>query len=194
MRTRTLLVAFVAVAASSRLLAADAGAWRLSHGDVQVTCSMTVGGTFVARTSALKGTLTEAPSQPFAGTIAVDLTTLDSGIALRNEHMRDDYLQVGRGEDYHDAVLSELKVSGVDPRTFSGSTNFTGTFLLHGTKKPIAGTARVRREGAAARIEATFTVPVADYGIPKPTYLGVGVKNEVQIKVSFLAEPTGVAQ
>jgi hypothetical protein len=193
MKTRVLLAAFLA--APLGLFAGDAGVWRLSHGDVQVTCSMTVGGTFVARTSALAGTLTEAASpQPFDGTIVVDLTTLDSGIALRNEHLRDNYLEVGRGTGYHDAVLSELKMSGVDPRTFSGSTNFTGTLLLHGTKRSVAGTARVKREGGAARIEATFTVPVADYGIPKPTYLGVGVKNDVQIKVSFFAEPTGAAQ
>jgi hypothetical protein len=40
------------------------------------------------------------------------------------------------------------------------------------------------------RLEATFPVQIADYGIPDPRYLGVGVRNEVTVRVSFDASPS----
>ena len=39
------------------------------------------------------------------------------------------------------------------------------------------------------RVEATFPVTLPDYGIAKPRYLGVGVKDEVGVKVSLVAVP-----
>ena len=39
------------------------------------------------------------------------------------------------------------------------------------------------------RVEAAFPVTLADYGIAKPRYLGVGVKDEVEVKVSLVAVP-----
>ena len=55
--------------------------------------------------------------------------------------------------------------------------------------KDVAGQAEIRREGSSVRVEASFAVVLADHGIPKPQYLGVGVKNQVQVKVSFVATP-----
>lgn len=36
---------------------------------------------------------------------------------------------------------------------------------------------------------ASFPVRIDDYGIAPPRYLGVGVRNEVQVKVSLVAAP-----
>jgi hypothetical protein len=64
--------------------------WRVDQGEVRVTCPMTVGGSFEAKTTTLKGSViasaTGAPA--FDGSLAVDLRTLDTGIGLRNEHLR----------------------------------------------------------------------------------------------------------
>ena len=43
------------------------------------------------------------------------------------------------------------------------------------------------------RVEATFPVRISDYAIPDPTYLGVGVKNEVQVRVHFTVAPATTA-
>jgi len=66
-------------------------AWRITTGEVVVLCPLTVGGSFEARTAGLSGQLAIDPAQPsrLIGEIAVDLKTLDSGISLRNTHMRD---------------------------------------------------------------------------------------------------------
>jgi polyisoprenoid-binding protein YceI len=69
----------------------------------------------------------------------------------------------------------------------SGKATFTGTLALHGQKKAIAGTADLRPQDGKIHVDAHFPVRVSDFQIPKPTYLGVGVRDEVQINVSLTA-------
>jgi polyisoprenoid-binding protein YceI len=187
------LVAAGLVALAATGFAADASSWRVVRGDVRVDCPLTVGGSFEARTASLAGELTFGSARPavFKGGLSVDLATLDTGIGLRNEHMLSKYLEVGRGAGFDHAVLSEIQLDVTDLEAFQGRTTFAGTFLLHGTTRRITGQVEIRREGNAVRVEATFPVSVADFGIPKPQYLGVGVKNEVRVRVSLAAEPLG---
>jgi len=179
--------------------AADGPGWSVASGDVRVLCPMTIGGSFEAKTSTLSGTLTIATSQPIAlsGSLSADLRTLDTGIGMRNEHMRGRYLEVDKGEGFARAVLSDIHLSDARDESFKGATAFTGKLSLHGTSRPVAGRAELRRDGAAVRIEASFPVSIPEFGIEKPRYLGVGVKDEVQVKVSFVAmpaQPTGGPQ
>lgn len=177
--------------ASSGLGAARGGAWRVGGGEVRVLCPLTVGGSFEARTASLTGKISLATAHPpaFAGELMVDLRTLDAGIDLRSEHMRTRYLEVGRGPGFETAVLSDLGLGDVDVDTFQGRTTFNGTLELHGAKQTIRGAATIRRDGEAVRVEASFPIKLADFGIPSPQYLGVGVKNEVQVKVALTSTP-----
>ena len=149
-------------------------------------CPLTVGGSFEAKTDSLSGELRADPAQAakLSGELSVDLRALDTGISLRNTHMRENYLEVGRGEGFERAVLGDI-VLGADVATASGSTTFTATLLVHGVKKPVAGTARISRAGDEVRVDAAFPVRLAEFGIPDPRYLGVGVKDQVQVKVRF---------
>jgi polyisoprenoid-binding protein YceI len=186
-----LLAGLVALSAATAL-PAD-GAWSVSQADVRVLCPLTVGGSFEARTASLAGSMAVAAPHPatFVGDLAVDLRTLDTGIGLRNDHLREKYLEVGKGDGFDKAVLSDVHLGDVDAETFQGRTTFTGTLRLHGTTKGVTGSADIHRVGTSVRVEAAFSVTLADYGIPKPQYLGVGVKSEVQVKVSFVATPGG---
>ena len=83
------------------------GTWRVEQGAVRVICPMTIGGSFEAKTMALSGSVTAGAgdSQAFDGSLAVDLRTLDTGIGLRNEHLRENYLEVDKGPGFdRDAV------------------------------------------------------------------------------------------
>jgi polyisoprenoid-binding protein YceI len=170
--------------------AAD-GPWRIVRGEVRALCPLTLGGGFEAKTTALSGSVVLSGSRPasLAGELTVDLRTLDSGIELRNRHLREQYLEVGRGEGFETAVLADVQLAEVDATSVQGQTRFSATLRLHGTKRPVSGQAEVRREGVPVRVQASFVVALADYGIPKPEYLGVGVKNEIQVKVSLVAVP-----
>jgi polyisoprenoid-binding protein YceI len=168
--------------------------YRVVRGEIRVVCPLTVGGLFEARTEAVSGTVGLGADSPGAlrGELQVDLSTLDTGIALRNTHLRDKYLEVGRGAEYASAVLSGVHLGNVEGSSFRGSTPFRATLLLHGTRRPVAGQADIRSEGGQFRVAASFPVRIDDYGIAPPRYLGVGVKNEVQVKVSLVADPVTV--
>jgi len=190
---RRALVAGAAAAGLAALFAANGPAaaresWRVARADVRVVCPLTVGGSFEARTSSLAGSLAVAAVRPAAltGGLAVDLRTLDTGIGLRNDHLRGTYLEVDKGEGYDTAVLSDIRLADAGAEGFPRRTSFTGLFLLHGVKKTIAGQAEVRREGSSVRVEASFPVTLADYGIARPQYMGLGVKGQVQVKVSLV--------
>lgn len=176
-------LAFGLLLTASPLHAADAASWQASRGDVSVLCPLTVGGSFDAKTTALTGTLTAGgPSE-----LSVDLATLDTGIGLRNEHLRDSYLEIAKGDGFDQAVLSQIQLAAPDPATFHGRTTFTGTLRLHGVAKAVSGDAEIRREAASVRVIASFPIRLAEFGIAPPRYLGVGVKDEVRVNVTLLA-------
>src|SRR5512147_775779 len=75
--------------------AADAASWRVTAGDLRVLVPLRPGGAFEAKSTALSGTLSAAPGRPLAvgGEVVLDLASVDTGIALRNEHLREKYLE-----------------------------------------------------------------------------------------------------
>jgi hypothetical protein len=186
----TALVALAFVAAEAQ----DAGTrWPIMRGDVRVTCPLTVGGTFEATTDSLKGTLSVSSFGPaaLAGSLIVDLKTLDTGIPLRNEHLRDRYLEVGRGKGYEEAELTDIRLTEVTSASYQGRSPFTGMLSLHGTKKEVSGVAVIRRDKSQVRVEAAFPIVLDDFTIARPRYLGVGVKDRVQVNVEFAVRPGG---
>jgi polyisoprenoid-binding protein YceI len=56
---------------------------------------------------------------------------------------------------------------------------------LHGVTKMVTGAVDVRQAGAGLRVKASFPVNLSDYSIRKPRYLGIGVKDTVQVEVAF---------
>jgi polyisoprenoid-binding protein YceI len=164
----------------------NADALRVTSGKVSVTCPLTVGGSFEAKADAVTGevTLGPAPEMPLSGELAVDLKTLATGIGLRDRHLKDNYLEVGRGTAFAAARLQEIRVQALQ-----GTTAFSGVLMLHGERREVTGSATIRPNGAGYRVEATFPVRISEFEIPDPTYLGVGVKNEVQVRVNFTVAP-----
>jgi polyisoprenoid-binding protein YceI len=174
---------------------ADTPPFRVVRGEIRVICPLTVGGLFETKTTAISGTVSRDTASPGAlgGELRVDLSRLDTGIELRNTHLREKYLEVARGAEFATAVLSAVRLDKADAPTFRGQTPFTGTLLLHGTRRPVAGQAEIHPEGNEVHVVASFSVRLDDYGIAPPRYLGVGVKNEVQVKVSLVAAPETAA-
>jgi polyisoprenoid-binding protein YceI len=170
---------------------ADAPAWRLGRADVRVVVPVKPGGAFEAKTTALSGTLTLSASGPvrLKGEISVDLATLDTGISLRNQHLREKYLEVSRGAGFDHAVLSEIRMDDADGEAFLGKTGFAGKLLLHGVSREVTGTAQIQKEGAELRAEANFPLSLSDFGIEPPEYLGVGVANKLLVKIRLTATP-----
>jgi polyisoprenoid-binding protein YceI len=149
---------------------------------------MTIGGNFEAKTTALSGTVTPTNGGAMKGALRVELVKLQTGISLRDRHLRENYLEVQKGADYSVAKLDNIKVE-----RFPGKTTFKGTLTLHGQQREVTGTADVQQEGKGFRVEATFPLQISAFQIPEPKYLGVGVQDEITVKVTLTAIPASAA-
>ena len=196
-RAVTAAVAFGALALAA---AAGAESWTLTAGEVRVRCRLTVGGSFDAVTSAIAGVLRleNAGAPGNAGRVRVGLDSLDTGIGLRNTHLRETYLEVDRGEAFREAVLTGVELA--EPMPSGGrdhETTFAGLLSLHGMERRVEGEARLARSDGGLRVEAEFPLSLEEFGIPPPRYLGVGVRDEVRIAVTFdaaiAASPPGAS-
>jgi polyisoprenoid-binding protein YceI len=118
--------------------------------------------------------------------ITVPLATLQTGIALRDKHMREKYLQVDK---YPDAVLevpwSSVKLPG-DGQTGEGTA--PGKMTIHGKTKDVQAKYRIVRTGNRYQVTGNVPLNLKDYDIDVPSYLGVTVQPDIDTSVSFTAE------
>ena len=168
--------------------AGAADAYKVSSGEVTVMCPLTVGGSFEAKTKNLSGDVTPASGEQGAarGALKVELQTLETGIGVRDRHMKENYLEVAKGPEFATAIIDDIRVEKLE-----GKTVFTGMLSLHGQKRKVTGAAELQEKDGKIRVQAQFPVKVSEFEIPAPTYLGVGVRDEIQVKVSLLAVRTG---
>ena len=103
---------------------------------------------------------------------------------MRDQHLRKKYLEVERGTAYSQARLRNIRVERL-----SGKTPFHAELMLHGQRKEIDGMADITPDAEGYRLVASFPMRVSEFGIPEPAYLGVGVKDDVLVRVTFNAEP-----
>ena len=155
---------------------------QVTGGRVVVVCPLTVGGGFEAKTEAVSGQVSLGADQPGAldGALSVDLRTLKTGIGIRDRHMRDNYLEVEKAPGFETATIEDIQIEKLE-----GKTTFNGTLVLHGERKPVSGSATIARQGGGYSVEAEFPVKVSEFNIAKPTYLGVGVQDQIKIKIAL---------
>jgi polyisoprenoid-binding protein YceI len=139
----------------------------------------------------LHGRITVAGSKA-QGRVSFDLAVLDTGIGLRNRHMKEEYLETGR---FPEAVLTltrvDLQGMAGEPAFSGRRIPFEGVLELHGVSRPVAGEAQLTRDGSGVKVEAAFGVRTTDFGIRTPSYLGITVAEEVKVKVRFSAPVEG---
>lgn len=135
------------------------------------------------------------PSKSPKGEISVDLTTLDTGIALRNEHMVD----LIEGKKYPKATFKVKSLKApklVKNEGVEGSA--TGDFTLHGVTKTITVPLSLQylpeedpnyRAGDWVGFSSNFKIKLSDYGIPLPKPMfGIKVADELSIQIDGMAK------
>jgi polyisoprenoid-binding protein YceI len=116
-------------------------------------------------------------------TVTVPLRNLSTGIGLRDHHMRDKYLEVGR---YPNAELVVRKSALRFPQGGSQTSgDATGTMKIHGRTASTTFHYSARRDGSIIHVTGTAQVDMRDYGIRVPSYLGITVKPNVGVDVQF---------
>ena len=131
-----------------------------------------------------------------AGTVNVDLLTLDTGIAMRNEHMRG-FLEAAK---YPQAIFkfSRIDVAGnkLEPgKLVDGKA--TGTITIHGVTRPLVAPIELTylpqgdpkyRAGDWLHFYSQFKTHISDFAIELPnTVLGPKVSNDLTIEIDGMA-------
>jgi len=123
------------------------------------------------------------------GVFKFKLTTLDTGIDTRNEHMKNKYLKT---DEYPEATLeiSNLELpKNYTPAAGLGGGKFVGKLTLKGVTRDITGTfeSKGKNQGKEA-IVAKFDIKLSDFGVEIPSFAGITVANNVDIAVDTTLE------
>lgn len=113
------------------------------------------------------------------GKTEFQLDAFDTGIDLRNQHMKEKYLEVGK---YPKATMqiTEMKLPS-DKDVTAEAVPFSGTLSFHGKEKPVKGTAKVEKKDRKVDMTFQFDIAAADFGIETPSYLGIKVTDAVKV-------------
>lgn len=157
--------------------------------------SKTAVETFVGRTNAVSGRITfDRQRRTGGGAIEIDAATLDTGIPLRNEHLR--------GEQWLDTA-KHPKIRFVVTRTqHLGGDRYrvVGKFTMHGVTRDLTTEATVRLAAASARtrqlgfrgdvlnVQTRFVIKLSDYNIEIRGQAVGKVSNEVTINLNAFAQ------
>jgi len=151
--------------------------------------------TFQGKTDRMQGSLTLDPSalgDSISVHLEVDLASLTTGKKLRDEHMREDHLEVTK---YPKAVFEGAAVlSPAGAKLEPGKLTpfqMEGTFELHGVSRrlrfPAEATFTPVGQGGRVAFKATFSVALPDYQIKRPEFLFLKLAEVQEVEVSGTA-------
>lgn len=123
--------------------------------------------------------------------VEVDLATLETGMGLRDKHMRENHLET---DQYPHAIFRGARIlSGSERALAAGEPvdiRIAGEFALHGVRRPLEVTARVTRlddDPPALAVECAFEVKLADHQIDRPKFLMMKVSDTQRVTLRLLA-------
>jgi polyisoprenoid-binding protein YceI len=134
----------------------------------------------------------------------VDLTSLKTGIELRDSHMRDNFLETNK---YPKAVFELTKVDSVSVNRIENQKEVVlvlmGNFTVHGVTKPITVPATItyfmesdqtkaRADGDLLHISADFSLSLGDYGIKRPQMLFMKLEVIQKISIDMIASTAAI--
>ena len=168
---RPILIALMLVQCPAGWLAAQAVTPApLRSADITFAMRATKVNDFVGRVdSGVQARFSGADLSNVTGSIEFRVRDMNTGIGLRNTHMRN-----AMRADSFPAIRFE--VVGFIPGTTQGDTvhgMFQGPLTIHGVTHTIRATGWVLPRGTTTEVRATFPVDMREYGIEPPTrFLG----------------------
>lgn len=117
-----------------------------------------------------------------SGSFIVDLNKLNSGIELRDEHLKEKYLEVKK---YPQAILT---FEGQALELENNSQTVKAKLNLHGETKDIELKIETAKEDKVLKIIAEFNIELSMFKIELPSFQGITAANKVKINVDSEVE------
>jgi len=112
----------------------------------------------------------------------VDLNDLDTGIGLRDRHMRDNYLMT---EDHPYAKFDGKIVSAKKNSNGSYSVTVEGDMEVKGKKHKQKINGTISGLGSKIDIKTDFIVNLTDHNIEVPSLMGAKISEDIELEVFF---------
>lgn len=124
------------------------------------------------------------------GEIQVDLREFSTGIALRDKHMKEKYLELEKPENQFAKLnITSIELPGKDvPANGEVDAKVAGTLSLHGKSQPIRTESKLKVDGKSLSTEMKLKLKLSDYGIAIPSYAGITVAEDVDVNIKIQAE------
>jgi polyisoprenoid-binding protein YceI len=114
----------------------------------------------------------------------VDLNTLDTGINLRNRHMRNNYLETDK---YPFAEFTGSMNLIFDPEsTDMQEVMVIGEFTIHGVTREMEITGTLQRADNDVELNASWTVLLEDHNIDRPGVIFYELAEEQEVTIKAL--------
>lgn len=121
-----------------------------------------------------------------SGELTVNMASLTTGIDLRDDHMKNKYLEVVKFPVSKLIFEKSQLASSIDPLTEKkADLPFSGQLNLHGITKPIDGKYTITPDGKNFNVVATYSINLSDFKIDIPSYMGIKVADKVNIEANF---------
>jgi polyisoprenoid-binding protein YceI len=116
----------------------------------------------------------------------VDLGSLDTGIGLRNSHMRENYLETAKYP--YAQLLGQLDpMTRIDDSTFS--VTISGQLAIHGVTRPLNSVITVKTAAPGYFVQSRFAVALPDYKIKIPSLMFLKIDEIIKLEVDFYLLP-----
>jgi polyisoprenoid-binding protein YceI len=153
----------------------------------EVFLADSLNNTAVGKTNVITGELVLSKGVIQPSKIVVDVTTLKSDKAQRDNKIKTDGLESNK---FKTAEFSITGVEGTPPVIGATEASFKlkGKLLVHGVEKDVVWDAKWKLDGDKVKLDATINFTMADFNITPPNILNmIKVDENVQLDVSLVA-------
>ena len=112
----------------------------------------------------------------------VDLSTVDTGIGLRNRHMRENYLEIDK---YPMTYFKGKLIRKTHEQSGILSVTAEGVMFIHGIEQKKSIQANLIPEEGGFHIETNFSVALPDYDIEVPQLMFLKINENIQLELDF---------
>lgn len=114
-----------------------------------------------------------------SGTIVVDLEKLDTEIELRDQHLKENYLETKKFPEAK-LVLKPFELKDGESKT----QKVMATLELHGVQKDMQIELDLKRMQEEVSVEGEFEIKLTDHNIELPSFQGITAADTVKLKVA----------
>ncbi len=137
------------------------------------------------------------PTNPSAGATGIlrfDLRTLNTGIELRNEHMRERHLHTDKFPFCYYELTSVTGLPGSIASDSTYTVSGSGFFYIHGVKRAMPSKISFKQTASGYSVTATFAVELDEFEIPRPKALFMKLAEVIEVSASFVGTSGAAAE